>query len=36
MSTWRFNNRLNPHIFRDTLIRILETEPLEYRDLVRD
>ena len=31
---WRFNNRDNPHMFRDTLIRILRTEPLRYRDLV--
>ena len=31
---WRFNNRDNPHIFRDTLARIVNTDPLEYRDLV--
>ena len=31
---WRFNNRDNPHIFRDTLARILNTDPLEYKDLV--
>ena len=31
---WRFNNRDNPHIFRDTLARIMNTDPLEYRDLV--
>ncbi len=31
---WRFNNRNNPYIFRDTLIRILRTEPLRYRELV--
>ena len=28
---WRFNNRNNPHIFRDTLARIMHTDPLEYR-----
>ena len=31
---WRFNNRDNPHIFRDTLRRIMNTNPLTYRDLV--
>ena len=31
---WRYNNRDNPHIFRDTLARIMNTDPLEYRDLV--
>ena len=31
---WRFNNRDNPHIFRDTLARIVNTDPLTYRDLV--
>ena len=31
---WRFNNRSNPHIFRDTLARIMNTEHLTYRELV--
>lgn len=31
---WRFNNRQNPHIFRDTLARIVRTGPMSYRDLV--
>ena len=31
---WRFNNRDNPHIFRDTLTRIVNTDPLQYRKLV--
>ena len=31
---WRFNNRNNPHMFRDTVKRILTTDPLRYRDLV--
>ena len=31
---WRFNNRDNPHIFRDTLSRIMNTEHLTYRELV--
>ncbi|MCY3611203.1 MAG: IS1595 family transposase [Gemmatimonadetes bacterium] len=31
---WRFNNRDNPNIFMDTLRRIVNTDPLQYRDLV--
>ena len=31
---WRFNNRDNPHIFRDTLRRIMHTDPLQYQELV--
>ena len=31
---WRFNNRNNEHIFRDTLARIVRTGPMTYRDLV--
>ena len=31
---WRFNNRDNPRFFRDTLRRIMNTDPLEYRTLV--
>ena len=31
---WRFNNRDNPYIFRDTLARIMNTDPLQYRELV--
>ena len=31
---WRFNNRNNPHIFRDALARIVNTDPLRYRQLV--
>ena len=31
---WRYNNRDNPNIFRDTLRRIVNTDPLTYRDLV--
>ena len=30
---WRFNNRENPHIFRDTLGRIMKTGNLTYREL---
>ena len=31
---WRFNNRNNPHIFIDTLKRIVHTDTLTYRNLV--
>ena len=31
---WRFNNRSNPHIFRDALLRILNTDNLTYWRLV--
>jgi len=31
---WRYNNRKNPHIFRDTLRRIMRTNTLTYRELV--
>ncbi len=31
---WRFNNRNNSHMFRDTVKRILATDPLTYRELV--
>ena len=30
---WRFNNRDNPHIFRDTMARIVNTDTLTYRQL---
>ena len=31
---WRFNNRKNPYLFRDTLIRLLRSDTLPYGDLV--
>ena len=31
---FRFNNRASPYIFRDTLARIMNTDPLEYRELI--
>ena len=31
---WRFNNRDNPHIFHDTLRRIVNTPHMTYRELV--
>lgn len=30
---FRFNNRNNPYLFRDTLLRLLQTSNLEYKDL---
>ena len=33
--TWRFNNRKNKFLFRDTLIRLLAAENLEYKDLIK-
>ena len=30
---WRFNNRDNPFLFRDTLMKLLSSENLEYKDL---
>lgn len=32
--TWRFNNRKNQYLFRDTLMRLLASENLEYKELV--
>ena len=31
---WRFNNRDNPYMFRDTVKRLLDTKPITYRELV--
>jgi hypothetical protein len=31
--TWRFNNRKNPYLFRDTMLKLLEAPVLEYRKL---
>ncbi len=30
---WRFNNRDNPYLFRDTLIRLLKSPKMEYKQL---
>jgi transposase-like protein len=30
---WRFNQRENPFLFRDTLLRLLATEKMEYKEL---
>ena len=31
--TWRFDNRKNPYLFRDTMLRLIHSENLEYREL---
>ena len=31
---WRYSNRRNPYLFRDTLIRLCESEVLGYQELV--
>lgn len=31
---WRFNNRKNDFLFRDTLIKLVRSEPLEYKNLI--
>jgi hypothetical protein len=33
--TWRFNNRKNQYLFRDTLIQMLQSENLEYKELTK-
>jgi transposase-like protein len=32
---WRFNNRENPYLFRDTMIRLVQTDPLTYKSLIQ-
>jgi len=31
---WRFNNRNNPYLFRDTLRKLIGAEVLPFQDLV--
>ena len=33
-SEWRFNNRDNPWLFRDTLTKLLQSSNLEYKELI--
>jgi hypothetical protein len=33
---FRFNNRHNPYLFRDTLLRLLASTNLEYKNLIAD
>ena len=30
----RFNNRDNPYLFRDTLMKLLAAETMEYKELI--
>jgi transposase-like protein len=32
---WRFNNRKNPFLFRDTLLKLIHSDKLEYKKLVQ-
>ena len=34
--TFRFNNRSNPYLFRDTLIKLIEAPVLEYKKLIQE
>lgn len=31
---WKFNNRNNPHLFWDTMVRLLNSPKMEYRELI--
>jgi hypothetical protein len=31
--TWRFNNRKNPYLFRDTMLKLIHSDSLEYKEL---
>src|SRR5207253_3574324 len=32
---WRLNNRSNPHSFRDTMLKLLTSENIEYKQLIK-
>ena len=32
---WRFNNRDNPYLFRDTLLKLINADNLEYKKLTQ-
>jgi hypothetical protein len=32
--TWRFDNRKNPYLFRDTMLRLIHYENFEYKELI--
>jgi len=34
--SFRFNNRKNPFLFRDTILKLIETDPLTYAQLIQD
>ena len=31
---WRFNNRTNPYLLRDTMLRLISAPKMEYRELI--
>jgi transposase-like protein len=31
---WRFNNRENPFLFRDTLLKLIDADTLRYKELI--
>jgi len=33
--TWRFNNRKNPYLLRDTMLKLIHSDKLEYKELVK-
>jgi hypothetical protein len=33
---FRFNNRNNPYLFRDTVLKLLEAKAMPYSDLIRE
>jgi transposase-like protein len=33
--TWRFNNRKNPHLFRDTMQKLIQSGNIEYKELTK-
>jgi transposase-like protein len=32
--TWRFNNRKNPYLFRDTMLKLISSSSVEYKTLI--
>lgn len=32
---WRFNGRENPYLFRDTLVRLLDSTKMEFKELTK-
>jgi hypothetical protein len=33
--TWRFNNRKNPFLFRDTMLTLIVSDNSEYKELTQ-
>jgi len=33
---FRFNNRKNPYLFRDTMLKLIDSPNLEYKELTAD